>query len=230
VERLVTESQPVNGQILEIRFRQNGEPFRKVISRSATRSRTKYASWKMGRHIQADSTADVPIMLELDTDYQVTAFNEQPCLIRYSLGGIEHAHYPDLLAEYDDKRVLIEVKRVSDELDEAIHERTRLMAQELPKFGFEYQLRLADPLRATTRMANARELLRWGRAPVSTIEFDRIRKKFDVRARVSWKNICAWSRRGLYRRIASRLVLEGAIRVDLEAPMSDWNLQWAGRA
>lgn len=230
MERLVAESQPVTGQILEVRFRENGGPIRKVISRSATRSRTKYASWKMGRHIQADSTADVPIMLELDTDYEVTAFNEQPCLIRYLLGGIEYAHYPDILAEYDAKRVLIEVKRVSDELDEAVQARTRLMVQELPKFGFEYQLRLTDPLRTTTRLANARELLRWGRAPISTLEFDRIRRKFDARARVSWKNICDWSSRGLYRRIASRLVLEGAIRVDLEAPMSDWSLQWAGRS
>ena len=65
---------------------------RKVVSRSSARPKGKYPSWKVRRMVQWESENELNAFRLLDCDPDVTCFNEQPCEVKYVLGGQVRSH------------------------------------------------------------------------------------------------------------------------------------------
>jgi hypothetical protein len=61
-----------------------------------------FHSEKLGRPVQFDSTLELVIQRQLDTDPRIVSYQEQPLKIPYTLDGYEHWYTPDLIALLDD--------------------------------------------------------------------------------------------------------------------------------
>lgn len=208
-DRIISISRPEGGRLRA----------RKVVSRSKTRGTGKYPSWKMERMLQWESPHELNAFRLLDANPDVLAFREQPLVIRYLHEGEERAHYPDVEVAYGSHKELWEVKPSADAEHPDILRRTRLMEHALPHFGYTYRMVIAESLTDSSRLKNALTLLRYGRADASLLERERARRAFQ-------KNPIAWGEilQGLLgpkgRPLVCRLILEGALFIDMGRPLT----------
>lgn len=222
---------PVPDTVLNLRFAPNGERVRKVVSRSGMRIRTKYASWKMGRHVQADCPGEVPVMVDLDLRPEVLRFTEQPCEITYVMDHVRHRHYPDLLVEYADRKEFIEVKNAGEETDPEWVRRTALMTKELPRFGYSYRLVTGESFKRQPRYNNAQLILRWGRAPVRATDREQLRVRFARDDEQRWGDFPVTDTGAFRLQSICRLILDGVVSIDLDQPITATSaLTWVAGA
>ena len=195
---------------------------RTVVSRSRARSTGKYPSWKMGRMIQCESLNELNVARLLDADPEITAFNEQPLTIYYSLNGATHRHYPDFNVEWrNGVRELWEIKPAAQATLSDVLQRTRYLQEALPRTGFKYCMMIAEDVRVGPQLGNAIRLLRHGRTPVSSAEREQVRQILLCASSVSWGS----ARRGdLGLRgqcVLARLTLEGFLTFNRSIGIDD---------
>jgi hypothetical protein len=209
----------IQNYIIEIHFPENGRlRSRKVVKRSNARNTGKYPSWKMQRMMQWESIHEGHAMCILDASPCVTEFYEQPCEIVYALNGEQRRHFPDFLVNEGHYHEFWEVKTESDASSPEVAERTAFLAEVLPKYGYGYQVVLAESLAKQPRLDNVKRLIKLGRQPISDLEQECIRRLFTCEAAVTWGMFEQQSLQTL--RNISRLILEGKLRIDFNQPIS----------
>lgn len=203
---------------------------RKVISRSKARGSGKYPSWKMGRMIHWESPHELNAFRLLDANSAVLEFAEQPLVIKYRLDGVEHEHYPDIRVTTRQGKELWEVKTAEDAATPEVARRTALMSAALPTLGYVYRVVHAEDLGCRPRLKTVLEVLRLGRADIPAVERERLRVTFERAPNLTWGDVKrgALGAKGQY--FACRLILEGAIALDLTTPILDSRpLTWRGQ-
>jgi hypothetical protein len=212
----------LGGEVLGLEYPKDGIiRARKVISRSKARGSGKYPSWKMRRMIHWESPHELNAFRILDANPAVLNFAEQPLTVNYAIDGIKHKHYPDVQVTTRSGRELWEVKTSADAAALDVVRRTKLLSSVLPTFGFVYRVVLADDLAAQPRLNNVLKVLRLGRTEIPDIERERLRLTLGQLSVLKWRDVrCgALGAQGLY--FVCRLILEGAIEIDLAAPILD---------
>ena len=193
---------------------------RKVVSRSSTRPKGKYPSWKMKRMLEWESENELNAFRLLDCDPDVTRFHEQPCQITYVLDGQSRSHYPDILVEKNGRMELWEVKPEPQAEQPDVVRRTALLIQELPLWGYAYRVVLAKDLAMQPRQANACFLLGLGRRAPTDCDRELVRRTLNRHGSLLWSDAC----RGEYgprgREILCSLVLRGVLTIDLNLQIS----------
>lgn len=191
---------------------------RKVVKRSNARNTGKYPSWKIGRMMQWESVHEGNAMRILDATPSVTSFTEQPCEIIYTLNGILHRHYPDLMVIESNYREFWEVKTESDANNSEVVERTNFLIKHLPEYGYTYRVVFAEVLAKQPRLNNVKRLNKLGRQSISLIEQERIRRLFTHEPVMSWGVFEQQSPQAL--RNVSRLILQGKLSIDFNQLIS----------
>jgi hypothetical protein len=191
---------------------------RKVVKRSNARNTGKYPSWKMNRMMQWESVHEGNAMRILDATPHVTSFTEQPCEIIYTLNGMQHRHYPDLMVIEGNCPELWEVKTEADANSPEVAERSELLTNVLPDYGYTYRVVLAEALAKQPRLDNVTRLNKLGRQPISSLEQERIRRLFANEPEMSWGMFEQQSTQTL--RNISRLILQGMLSIDFNQPIS----------
>jgi hypothetical protein len=204
---------------IQINFPQDGKiRSRKVVKRSNARNTGKYPSWKMQRMMQWESVNEGNAMRILDATPHVTFFNEQPCEIIYTLNGVKHRHYPDLMVIEGNYREFWEVKTEVDANSPEVAKRTDFLIETLPEYGYSYRMVLAEILAKQPRLDNVKRLNKLGRKPISKLEQERIRRLFNHNPIISWGVFEQESPERL--RNISRMILEGKLSIDMNQPIS----------
>lgn len=214
-------------KVLEVIFPDDGKlRARRVVSRSRARPTGKFPSWKMQRMVQWESHNELNAYRLLDATPDVKAFHEQPLLLRYTLDGEEHRHYPDVLVEYADTRELWEIKPTSQAQDPWYVARTRFLQAALPELGFGYRMVLAEELAKQPRLDTVLTLLKHGRTPVSDLAREQVRCLFQVTESVTWSLAAAVEADASGRDVFARLLLEGYLSCDMELPLEPDTRIW----
>jgi hypothetical protein len=199
---------------------------RKIISRSRARATGKFPSWKMGRMMHWESHNERNAMCLLDANPVVRAFHEQPFIIRYIMDGEEHLHFPDLLVELQDSKEIWEVKPKKEAKAEEVAKRTAILTQALPAWGYTYRVILGEELATQPRLSNALTVLRFGRKAIDLAQREHLRILFQ-QAPLPWQAFTTGEHKAL-RAVASRLILEGVITLDMQKVLTDQSvLTWA---
>ena len=187
---------------------------RKVVSRSSSRPKGKYPSWKMKRMVEWESENELNAFRLLDCDPDVISFYEQPCQVMYIHDGQVKSHYPDILVKKKCVKELWKVKPDYEAEQQKIAARTSLFVQQLPLWGYIYRVVLAKGLAMQPRLANTRLILGSGRRTVTDCEEEFIRRALSRRGSLIWSDAC----RGEYgqwgREILCSLVLRGVLTID----------------
>lgn len=212
------EAPPRDG-ILSIEFAAANGRARRVVSRSNTHPTGRFPSARMGRMIHWDSIAELNAYRLFEANPAVLGYQDQPCVIYYRLAGEIYRHYPDCLAWTATTKALHEIKHAEDAREPAIAARTQLLARCLPAWGFEYSVLLAEDLRRQPRLRNVCLLLRHGRRPLTFVEKEQARRLLLPVKAVRWAEVVAGRHAPFTLQHACRLVLEGALAVDLDAPL-----------
>ncbi len=201
---------------------------RKVVTRSRARPTGKYPSWKAGRMLQWESPHELNAFRILDADPDVRTFREQPCVIRYTLAGESRIHYPDVLVESGSRLELWEIKPAVDASKTDVAERTRVLAEDLPRLEYAYRLQAAEDLAREPRLSNALALLKFGRAPVPALTRERLRRMTKASSGIPWGAVVSGSLGPAIRAAVCRLALEGVLSFERERPLvGDSRLLWA---
>jgi hypothetical protein len=210
--------------VLSVELATPGSRSREVKTRSKTRASGAYPSFRMGRNIHWESPGERNAIKLLDVDSGVLNLGEQPCVIHYRLAGELHRHYPDLLVERRQVKVLFEVKERKEALSREVIERTALMRTGLPRFGYEYDVLIAEDLCKEPRISNVNFVLRHGRAPLNLMDREEIRLCFLDRKVFLWSDVLRGQAGALTLSRACRLILEGQLSIDFEKSWSGTSL------
>ena len=166
----------------------------------------------------------------LDANSAVLEFSEQPLIVKYRLDGIEHEHYPDIQVTTKQGKELWEVKTSEDAARPEVARRTALMSVGLPTLGFTYRVVHADDLERQPRLKTVLSVLRLGRADIPLIERERLRVTFERAPILTWGDVKRGALGAKGKHFACRLILEGAIALELSAPILDGRrLTWRGQ-
>lgn len=157
----------------------------------------------------------------LDADPRVISFTEQPLTVIYVLDGVMRKHYPDIMVATINSKELWEVKTEEEANEPETVQRTALMEAGLPNFGFDYRVVTPTSLSSEVEHANALVILRRGRASVSALARERIRRVAQIVNPITWGDIHAGllGENGVAE--MSRLILEGAFSFDRSLPLRD---------
>lgn len=217
-----------NDGVLRIEFAAPGALARRVVSRSNMRPTGRFPSFRMRRSMCWDSPAELNWLRLLDADPNILEFREQPCTIYYRLDGIEHRHVPDTLVRTTDGSAFWEVKAAEDAARADVATRTALLAAHCPAHGYQYRVAIAEDLRREPRLRNVRLLLRHGRSPITFEQRELCRRLFPRDQAYSWQSIVDGLHEPLTISVASRLVLEGTLTLDVDRELSSQPVRVAG--
>ena len=212
-------SAQVKDGIRSIEFAPNGETSRKVVGRSNARPTGRYPSHRMKRMIQWDSPYELYAYRLLDIDFGVLEFREQPCVIHYCLAGQNQRHFPDIFIRTRDAKMLLEVKTSGEASRPEISSRTKFLINELPAYGYQYSIVLAEDLRREPRLKNARLVLRLGRSSLTLEQREFARRLFEAAPSLRWGDLQSGHFSPLGIEQCCRLVLEGVLRLNLDDPI-----------
>ncbi|MBB2486985.1 TnsA endonuclease N-terminal domain-containing protein [Mitsuaria sp. WAJ17] len=168
-----------------------------------------------------ESTHELNAFRLLDANPAVLSISEQPLTIRYVLNGVEHDHYPDIQVVTGQGKELWEVKTSEDASRPEVVQRTQLLTEALPAFGFTYRVAVAEDLAMQPRLTNLLFVLRHGRVDIPIVERERIRILLARLPNLTWGGVRrgALGTKGL--NYACRLILEGALTVDMSGGLPD---------
>lgn len=192
---------------------------RRVVSRSRSRPTGKYPSWKMARMVQWESHNELNAYRLLDASPLVKSFREQPAEIRYVLDGEERRHYPDTLVELQDSKEFWEIKPRREAFSPDVVRRTELLTHTLPGKGYAYRMVLAEDLARQPRLDNVLTILKFGRPAIDPVDRERVRVAFSHGGELTWNDAISSERGRNARNVVCRLLLEGALVLDIEQPL-----------
>jgi hypothetical protein len=172
----------------------------------------------MARMLQWESHNELNAMRLLDATPNVLKYSDQPCVIRYRLGGKDFRHYPDTLVNTAKTKSFWEIKTAADARRPEIAARTKLLTELLPAKGYEYAVVLAEDLAREPRMRQARLVLKHGKVPLTFAQREYARRLFLTVESLPWQEVFDGRFDPFTRQHACRLVLEGSLHLDLEAP------------
>ena len=205
-----------NDGIRSIEFASNGQISRKVVGRSNSRPTGRYPSFRMKRMMQWDSPYELYAFRLLDINYGVLEFHEQPCVIHYCLAGNIQRHFPDIFIKTNEAKMLLEVKTEREASRPEVLSRTKFMTQELPAYGYQYSIVLAEDLRCQPRLKNCQLVLRLGRRQLTIEQREFARRLLDVAPFLRWGELKSGHFSPLGIEQCCRLVLEGVLRLNLD--------------
>ena len=168
-----------------------------------------------------ESTHELNAFRLLDANPAVVSFAEQPLTVRYVLDGSEHDHYPDIQVVTEQGKELWEVKTSEDASSLEVMQRTRLLADALPTFGFTYRLVIAEDLALQPRLKNLLFVLRHGRMEIPLVERERIRVLLAKLPNLTWGAVRRGALGNKGRNYTCRLILEGALVADMSGDLTD---------
>lgn len=213
-ERLLNK---VGDTVLEIIFPQDNKVrSRKIVTRSRARPTGKFPSGKMGRMVQWESHNELNAYRLLEANSAVFAYHEQPLIIRFSLDGENHIHYPDVLVHCGQSHELWEIKPATQANHPSYVARTRFLEATLPEFGFVYRMIFAEELAKQPRLDNVLKFLKYGREPVSDTARERVRLLLMEVPYITWETASSGELGSDGRAVLSRLVLEGKLSCDFD--------------
>jgi hypothetical protein len=208
-----------HGRIVSIRFCAPGElRIRKIVQRSRFRMTIKYPSLKAKRMVQCESRNERNLCVLMEVDPKIWRYEEQPCEIVYLVDGEKHYHYPDFLVHFADHKELVEVKESAEAKE--VHERTALLTAELPYYGFQYRVKIAEKPKQQPRLRVSEIVIKFGRRPISQSEREFVRRLFLSTPVLTWGSACAGEYSLYGRELLCRLVIEGVLAVDFNKPLS----------
>jgi len=193
-------------RIVDLTFPEKGAlRARRVVSRSRTRPTYKYPSFKAGRMVQCES------------ENELNAY-------RIVLDGEEHSHYPDTLVALPNAKELWEIKPLVEARDPTTIRRTSFLVRDLPRYGYDYRLVIAEDVRRQPRLNNALTILRFGRPSLPELARERIRRVFAELGSITWGAVLSGAFGPLGRNHICRLILEGVLSFDIEQPLQSETL------
>ena len=205
--------------VISINFPEIDLRARKVISRSNARATGKWPSWKTGRMMHYESANELIAFKLLDACPEVVSYNEQPCVIHYSMDGNIYRHFPDILVKFLGYQELWEVKTEDESKAPEIVQRTGLMNKCLRTHGYQYQLINVENLRNTHHLKSLDFLLTNGRQPVGLIELEQIRQLFLRSEFLPWSYFQFGAPAAAYKKPVCRLILEGLLKLDISVAL-----------
>lgn len=194
---------------------------REVVRRSNVRRTFKFPSHKAGRMIHCESKLERDACPLHEVSPEVLGYCEQPARLHFLMEGQWREHVPDLLVRTRNGPVFREIKSNADSEDPFVLARARLLAAALPAQGYRYELLRESDIRREPRLANARVVLRFGRAPVQLLDQERARQALLAAPEFTWGDVRRGSLGPVGLRAVCRLILSGSLPVDWEVVWSD---------
>ena len=225
------EISPIIGH-LKIKFAEDGKRIRKIVRRSNSRMTGKFPSRKNGRMMQWESKYELETFQVLEISPLVAAYSEQPAELKYSgVDGIEHRHYPDILVVLRNGiKMFIEVKPESAITDQALADRTHLIANLLRHKGYQYLLVLPEQVESLAYLENAKYLLLYSKMPMPEKVWEMVRCMLNDEASMELLALITLLGHTDARSWIYSLVISGVVFCDLSEPITDqtlvrWNSQ-----
>ena len=182
----------------------------------------------MKRNVHYESLHECKAFKLFDACSDVSYFQEQPCRIRYVMNGEQRTHYPDALVKSPSGKDLVEVKTSEEAATDEVRERTEFMQRALQPLGYGYRLLTSDLLSQNPRLENVETLLRLGRNSIPLVMREQIRRIFKANGAIPWGAFRTSASVSQHRAAVCRLVLEGALKIDFNQPLSDASqIYWA---
>lgn len=202
---------------------------RRVVSRSNHRVTGKYPGFKSGRMHHWESSLERDAFILLDVAAEVVSFDEQPAILYYG-EDLKLRHYPDLLVSYRNHRGFVEIKTDHEANSEEVVTRTAQLVPALARHGYGYRVWNESDIRErSSRLANLRFLLRFGRAALELPRFEWFRQLFGQKPVLPWNVIVGQPTDTGKLAGLCRLILEGRLRIDLTQPILSDSLVCIGR-
>jgi hypothetical protein len=189
---------------------------RKVVTRSRARATGKFPSLKMNRMLQWESVNELNAFRLLEVNPAVLKFNEQPCELHYVMNDEPHVHYPDILVHLNHGAEFWEIKAVAEAKHPDVIERTKLLTQALPNFGYQYRVILGEDLGRKVRLENIKSILAYGRKDVTSLLREKVRQIFCQHQEIKLGELIEVSKGKIGRNEIYRLILIGDLICDLE--------------
>lgn len=219
---------------IEIELCPPGTYARTIISRARFKPTWVVPCAKPDGQHPAESPIERDGQILLNAMRNVLSYRAQPAIIRLHIFNEAvrevEVTYPDLLVELTSGKTFVEFKTAEDAAKSEILERTEFLVGGLPRHGYSYEVWTEREIREpAARLANAMLLLRLGRGQRPSLpELERIRQVLSNQIAVSWGAVKAglFGRKGKYQ--VCRLVMDGILELDLNAPITDKTLiRWA---
>lgn len=206
--------------ILKLEFPENDSGrSRKIVTRSRARPTGKYPSWKMGRMMQWESHNELNAFRLIDANASITSFQEQPLTIYFRLNGETHRHHPDILVTTANGPELWEIKPASEA--RTVAQRTKFLTEHLPHLGFAYRVVLGEELAKQPRLRNIQEILKFGRADISSAERELVRQILERTNTISWNSAARGDLGVRGRHVLAHLFLKGELTCDVDEPIAN---------
>lgn len=162
---------------------------RKVVLRSNAKVTGKYPAFKGNRMVHWESGLELDAMMRHDANPLILSFSEQPAIIYFTLNGIPHKHYPDLLLKTNNGLIFQEIKTDKKAQQEDIFQRTQFLKEHLPIYGYNYEVVTESYIREEPNLSNAKYLLRHGRIPTTELQQDNIRRYLYKNSFILWGDL-----------------------------------------
>lgn len=121
----------------------------------------KFPSFKNQRSILCESILEKDCCLLFESDPTILSYTEQPLKIEYLLDDKYHSYTPDILIQYKDRRVIIEVKPYEKTLKADFILRTKCIRPILEKDGYSYVIMTEREIRMQPRFDNIKFLFKY---------------------------------------------------------------------
>ena len=198
-----------------------GKRTRKVISRSNDRVTRKFPSILEDRMIYCESELERDAYRIQEVDHSIRSYQEQPACITYSIDGDQSQHYPDFLLRTKQGLVFREIKTEEEANTLEIRRRTEYLSQQLPFYGYQYEVLTDTTIHQQPRLKNARFLLRRGRKPVVLQQYELLRLYAKKKGYLFWGDIVTSKSCPLNVFEISWLILNGYVKIPMNQRWQD---------
>jgi hypothetical protein len=160
----------------------------------------------------------------LDANPDVLIYGEQPLQINYVLNGENEKHRPDILVKTKAGLEIWEVKPSYYAFQKHIRERTALLTDLLPQYGYQYKLALAEEITDTVELDNAETLLKFGREDIPFQDREILRLLLAQVSVITWGTVLDGALGPSGRHYICRLILEGKLAFNKKEPLERTSL------
>ena len=182
----------------------------------------KFPSVKAGRPVWWESQLERDYIHLLEFDPDVVTYREQPLRIHCLLDGKVRKYTPDFLVERRaGRKQIVEVKPEEVAIREKYQRFFRAVASVCEKEGYDFLTATEKLIRTQPRLDNVKFLHRYARATILPQHLIECRR-FFIECREPSLGLLAeyLSAKGIAKQVAYALVHQGAVTVDLNAPLT----------
>lgn len=194
----------------------DGVRVRQVITRTTARVLYKFPSIKLGRTIYCESGIELDYARLLDFDDCVTAFQEQPGKITYTLNGKLCSYTPDFLVLISGRKLIVEVKprsRIEEEENQVLF---RAIDPLCRSADCKFVVAPDDEIQKQPRLYNVKLLWRYGRIPVHPLHHIYCQELFSRTPQLSLAELLEFfAARKQFKQIVYSLLYRGVVEIDI---------------